>query len=169
MTLIRYKNRTETNRIILHDSHTTPEIVKGDQVERWAGVAREGGLHMGLLGIGYHFIIERDGTKVIGREVNLIGTHTPTHNLDSIGICLVGGREDGAPNIGVDNFTGKQRLTLFKIIERLEETYGELQIVSHSEVQKYRNRQLPPCPPIDMELLRADYKIFKFDRSLLDV
>lgn len=110
---------------------------------------------MGLLDIGYHYIIERDGEVVEGRGRDVIGSHTPGHNMDSIGVCLVGGREEEGGD-GVDNFTRDQRLSLLRLLHELRQVYPGIKLKGHSEVQKYRNRSLPPCPPIDMDELRMD-------------
>ncbi|MBD9542195.1 N-acetylmuramoyl-L-alanine amidase [Ensifer sp. ENS04] len=163
--LIKYKPRAETKRIIIHDSHTEPQINAVQDISRWNLDARDGALKMGLLSIGYHFIIERDGHVVTGRPLDLIGSHTPGHNMDSIGVCLVGGREHGVSH-GVDNFTREQRKELLKLLLSLTDKYGKLQIKGHSEVQRYRNRSLPPCPAIDMELLREDFGLYQMGITL---
>lgn len=157
---VRYKDRTETNLIILHDSHTRPEVTSAGEVLRWSPAAHVGGLEMGLLSIGYHDIIERDGTLVECRPHWKIGTHTPGFNMDSIGICLVGGREEIGGD-GVDNFTPEQRYTLLRRIHEYRQLYPTIKAVKgHSEVQRYRRRDLPPCPPIDMDLLREDIELY---------
>jgi len=165
MSQIKYKARTATTRIILHDSHTVPG-------EPWKALARDGGLKMGLLGIGYHFIIERDGGPIETRERHLIGTHTPGHNMDSIGVCLVGGRDHFPMSGGfqpslehTDNFTLEQRHALFDLVLELRATFGPIPLLGHTEVQKYRNRNLPPCPCIDMDDLRQDLEVYALERS----
>jgi hypothetical protein len=159
--LITYKNRKETNRIVLHDSHTLPEVCECEQVDRWAELARDGGRQMGLLDTGYHYIIERNGVVVHCRDKKVIGSHTPGHNMDSIGICLVGGREDlGEFAQGIDNFTTAQKISLFRLIYDLLVDYPNAEVVGHSEIQRYRNKNLPPCPPLDMDIIREDVKLF---------
>lgn len=157
--LIRYKDRTETSLIIIHDSHTLPEVCKMEDVPRWADLAFVNGLKMGLLSIGYHAIIERDGTIVECNEYGKVGAHTPGFNMESIGICLVGGREE-VDGDGVDNFTPEQRAALLILLKDLKAKYPEARIKGHSEVQKYHRRGHPPCPPIDMDLLREDVELF---------
>ncbi|WP_410171154.1 N-acetylmuramoyl-L-alanine amidase [Brucella intermedia] len=158
--LLRYKPRQTTTQIILHDSHTIPEVSTVDNVPRWASMAHEGGLKMGLLSIGYHDIIERDGTIIECRHHSLVGSHTPGHNLDSIGICLVGGREvEGGE--GVDNFTEDQKRSLLRRCHEYRTLYPSiLKVVGHSEVQRFRRRDTPPCPPLDMELFREDLELY---------
>jgi N-acetyl-anhydromuramyl-L-alanine amidase AmpD len=45
--------------------------------------------------VAYHFVIRRDGTLEQGRPLERAGAHTTGHNARSIGICLVGGIQDG--------------------------------------------------------------------------
>jgi hypothetical protein len=158
---IRYRPRTETRRIILHDSHTTPELGGGAlDVPRWADQAKEGGLKMGLLSTGYHIIKKRDGTMVTARQWDLVGTHTPGHNMDSIGYCLVGGREHYTDQ-GVDNFTDEQIKTLFAFVVLARVTFmSDIELVGHTEVQSYHHRDRPRCPPLDMEDLRQSLNIY---------
>ena len=150
---IRYKPRRITTRIILHDSHTAPG-------EPWRHEAWDGALKMGLLDTGYHFIIEQDGATHETRDRHLIGTHTPGFNMDSIGICLVGGRERGS-HLGANNFTPVQMEALFVLLSDLYVEFGSIPIRGHSEVQRYRSKSLPNCPPIDMDDLRQDYEVFR--------
>ena len=42
-------------------------------------------------GIGYHYVIRRDGQIEPGRPEWLIGAHCVNHNAHSIGICYEGG------------------------------------------------------------------------------
>ena len=44
----------------------------------------------GFWDIGYHFVIEDDGTIVQGRDIQDMGAHTRGYNQDSIGICVTG-------------------------------------------------------------------------------
>jgi N-acetylmuramoyl-L-alanine amidase len=51
-------------------------------------------LHNGHLpSIGYHYVIDIDGTVLSGRHEMEVGAHAAGHNASSIGICLVGGVE----------------------------------------------------------------------------
>ncbi|UIY29158.1 N-acetylmuramoyl-L-alanine amidase [Neorhizobium galegae] len=157
--VLKYKRRETTTRVILHDSHTRPDVCHTEDVPRWAVLAHEGGLRMGILSIGYHYIVERDGTVVPCRERELIGSHTPGHNMDSIGVCLVGGREEEGGD-GVDNFTQEQRNALLSLLHELRQAYPGIKLKGHSEVQRFRHRDHPPCPPLDMDLLREDLDLY---------
>lgn len=158
-SLIKYRDRKETRLVILHDSHTRPDVTQVEDVPRWAVLAHSGGLKMGLLSIGYHYIIERDGEVVECRGREKIGSHTPGHNLDSIGVCLVGGREWDVED-GIDNFTEDQKRSLLRLLHSLRQAYPGIRLKGHSEVQRYRDKRHPPCPPIDMDLLREDLDLY---------
>lgn len=164
-TQIRFKARGSTARVILHDSHTTPDVDHMGQVARWAALARTGGIGMGLIDTGYHFVIERDGHTVETRDRRLIGSHTPGHNLDSIGVCLVGGREKWSDG-GVDNFTQDQWQALWRLMDDLRDHYGHLQLLAHTEVQKYRNKTLPKCPPLDMDDVRQELALYDAEQRM---
>ena len=74
------------DKIILHCA-ATPEgrDVKTETIKSWHVKGN------GWSDIGYHFVIELDGTIRNGRPVERIGAHTKGHNATSIGICYVGG------------------------------------------------------------------------------
>jgi len=46
-----------------------------------------------LHAIGYHYVIDIDGTILTGRSLNETGAHAQGFNRMSIGICLIGGAE----------------------------------------------------------------------------
>lgn len=160
MFTIKFKDRKVTKRILLHDSHTTPDI------ERAADYLKLNGLKMGLVETGYHYIIERDGMIVSPRPLEQIGSAAPGFDLDSIHICLVGGRDklehpDGCQFVEqpADNFTPEQRQALFITIQLIRQAYPALPIFGHDEVQRFK-RPGAKCPCLDMDELRHDYLTF---------
>ena len=46
-----------------------------------------------LTSIGYHYVIDLDGSILTGRHLGEMGAHAQGFNLASIGICLIGGKE----------------------------------------------------------------------------
>lgn len=44
----------------------------------------------GFRTIGYHYIIEPNGTVIFGRPENQVGAHVEGHNANTIGVCLIG-------------------------------------------------------------------------------
>lgn len=43
--------------------------------------------------IGYHYVIHADGRIVRGRSCDTVGAHCFGQNTESLGICLIGGRD----------------------------------------------------------------------------
>ena len=147
--MILYRKRLKTSLIMLHSSHTPPDI------ERAIGWLRWNGRHKGLLDIGYHFVIERDGHRVETRPMALIGQASTRFNAEAVHICLLGGLDaDARP---VDNFTEEQRGTLFDTIRWLKGIYTGVSLVGHSEAVKGHKLN---CPEFDMHDLRADYATY---------
>lgn len=146
--LIEYRPRSEgTRRIILMDTHTGPEV------RNLEAVLRSGGRVLGLLDIGYHFLIDRDGLIQETRPRHTVGAHTPGYNHDSIGVALAGGVDPlGTP---ADNFTQLQLYALDDLLLELRTEYGWLPLVGKTELKRYRGRSVAnPC--IDMEWLRKE-------------
>jgi len=97
----------EVTEVVVHwtETHTNKNI-GSEEINKYH-------LDLGLDGIGYHFVIRRDGSLQRGRPVNLQGQHSPTNNHDqrSIGVVFVGGINvpSGTPNS--ENFLSAQSLT----------------------------------------------------------
>ena len=140
------RRSSPTKRIILHSSHTGPSISK---TITWLRVK---GRERGLLDVGYHFVIERDGwvTETCPREC--MGSHAPGMNHDSIGICLAGERTD---------YPTQEQVVSLSILAR--ELGPSLPIVGHCEVQRFKGRD--PSPAFDLNMLRKDLK----DRTSQDM
>lgn len=93
----------------------------------------------GFKRIGYHYIIDLDGTIERGRPISLAGAHCKGHNAHSIGICYIGGLKDGKP---ADTRTWEQRAALNKLIYNLIEMY-------HVRVHGHRDYSTKECPCFD--------------------
>lgn len=140
--MLPWRPRSATRRIIVHSSH----LPLG--VRSHTDAMRAKGREMGLLEIGYHAVIEPDGKLSECRPLHTIGSHTPGNNHDSIAVCLAGDAESG--------HTPDQLVTLQHFLLGLLRAFGRLPIVGHTELQRYRNRELR-CPHMDMEAFRADF------------
>lgn len=101
-------------------------------------------ISFGLDGLGYHYVIRRDGTLQRGRPVNIVGQHAPTNNHDqrSIGIVFVGGinAPSGTPNldsfISAQSLTRSQLNTFDHICRAFYAVFPGGQIVGHSEIDE---------------------------------
>lgn len=85
----------------------------------------------GWKGIGYHYVVYRDGTIHSGRPVTEIGAHCQGHNANSIGVCYIGGLDsEGNPK---DTRTEEQKRSLLNLVRRLKKKYVFATVHGHSE------------------------------------
>ena len=122
------------NRVIVHwtETHTNKNI----------GSEEINDLHlkMGLDGIGYHYVIRRDGSLQRGRPVNIQGQHATEADTETIGIVFVGGINvpTGTPNS--ENFLSSQSLTRSQIntfdhfCRAIYKVYSGISILGHVDV-----------------------------------
>ena len=100
--------------------------------------------------IGYHYIIQRDGTIVRCRPENVRGCHTSNHNSDSIGVCYIGGcppRTDPKWQYkDKDTRTVKQKESLVKLLKELKWRYPKATIYGH------RDFAAKACPSFDAKI-----------------
>jgi len=117
------------NKIIIHCS-ATPEgrDVSMETIKKWHTEDFK------WSDIGYHFVIELDGSLRKGRALSKVGAHAKGHNRDSIGICYVGGVD--ANMEPKDTRTEAQKDMLEDIVFVLAHAYGVAKenIKGHNEV-----------------------------------
>ena len=83
-------------------------------------------------GIGYHYVIRRDGTIEPGRPEWLIGAHCVNHNAHSIGVCYEGGLDiRGQPD---DTRTAEQKAAMRRLLEELHARYPRAFILGHRDL-----------------------------------
>jgi N-acetylmuramoyl-L-alanine amidase len=71
-----------------------------------------------LPAIGYHYVIDINGTVWSGRGLDEIGAHAQNFNARSVGICLIGGKEREA------RYTQAQWNSLREVVAMLLVEYG---------------------------------------------
>ena len=122
--------------IVIHCSAVKPDQTSSAaQIDTWH---RQRGFH---LGIGYHYVIRRDGTIEPGRPEYMVGAHCKNHNAHSIGVCYEGGLDiRGQP---ADTRTEAQKVTMRRLLEQLHERYPCAMIVGHHDLNPSK-----PCPCI---------------------
>lgn len=120
--------------IIVHCTATRPNWMgsattsaKVAEVRRWHMEDR------GWSDIGYHFLIDRDGTVANGRPLGRTGAHTQGHNTGTIGISLFGGWESTATDEFLENYTPEQDAALRSLIAELRAKYGKLTLAGHND------------------------------------
>jgi N-acetyl-anhydromuramyl-L-alanine amidase AmpD len=93
------------------------------------------------MGIGYHYVVRRDGQVEPGRPEWLIGAHCLHHNRHSIGVCYEGGLDsEGRP---ADTRTTEQKLAMVQLLEVLHRRYPRALIVGHHDLDPQK-----ACPCI---------------------
>lgn len=122
--------------IIVHCS-ATPEgkDYTVDQLTEWHR-------QRGFRTIGYHYVIDLQGTIHTGRSPTMIGAHCRGHNAHSIGICYIGGvaRDGRTPK---DTRTKAQKRALAHLLQVLHAQYPQATLHGHRE---FANKA---CPSFD--------------------
>lgn len=100
--------------------------------------------------IGYHFVIDYDGVVEPGRAEAEEGAHCQGHNIDSLGICLIGINKSG-----VGMFRVEQYSALRKLVQSLLNKYGlkPENVFGHYEFDT-AIAQGKTCPNLDADWLR---------------
>lgn len=123
--------------IVVHCSDTPPTMDIGvEEIDQWH---RERGWN----GVGYHYVIRRDGVTEMGRPVDQVGAHVKGHNAYSIGICLVGGAD------GKYDYTFAQWYGLRGLLDMLALQHPEAAILGHRDLDEGKT-----CPNFDVRWLR---------------
>ena len=110
--------RRSTTRIILH--HAAASKCSAQQIHRWH-------LANGWVGIGYHFLVRKDGSVYRGRPEDTVGAHARNNNYDSIGICFEG-------NFMTETMPIAQKWAGQELVAYLKDKYGITKVQKHSDV-----------------------------------
>ncbi len=123
--------------IIIHCSAVKPdELSSAKDIDKWH---RERGFKFG---IGYHYVIRRNGKIETGRPEWMVGAHCVNHNSHSIGICYEGGLDiRGQP---ADTRTPEQKATMRRLLEDLHRRYPHALVVGHHDLNPCKD-----CPCFD--------------------
>lgn len=131
LTFLLLAERPATNYIVIHhtgnpcdDDLSAEEIHQSHLSQGWAG-------------IGYHYVIRKDGSIERGRPHNMIGSHACGFNSESIGIHVCGNFEIAEP-------TEAQQNSLSMLIAELCKIYGL--IASADIVVGHRDLMATACP-----------------------
>jgi N-acetylmuramoyl-L-alanine amidase len=118
------------SKVIIHAADTPADMdIGAEDINQWH-------LERGWSGVGYHWVIRRDGTVEQGRLESTSGAHAYGHNQNSIGVCLVGGK-------GGCNFTSSQWAALDALVNDLVHRYSGAEVIGHNDVSD------KPCPMFD--------------------
>lgn len=133
------------NEIIVHCTATAEgKNFKAADIDRWH-------TQRGWNGIGYHYVIDLDGTLEIGRPEVKVGAHCLGHNSNSLGVVYVGGvASDG--KTPKDTRTEAQKVSLIKLLTSLKHRFPNATIHGH------RDFAAKACPSFDAT---SEYKNIK--------
>ena len=123
--------------IVIHCSAVKPlQTSSAAQIDTWH---RQRGFK---LGIGYHYVVRRNGEIEQGRPEWLAGAHCMNHNKYSIGVCYEGGlNARGQP---ADTRTPEQKAALRTLLADLHRRYPRAVIVGHHDLNPQK-----ACPCIE--------------------
>ena len=126
--------------IVIHCSAVRPDQTSSAaQIDTWH---RQRGFH---LGIGYHYVVRRNGEIEAGRPEYMVGAHCLNHNSHSIGVCYEGGydaRGQPADTRTEAQRTEAQKASLRRLLETLHKDYPEALIVGHHDLDP---KKACPC------------------------
>ena len=113
--------------IIIHCSAVRPgQTSSAAQIDSWHRKDNHW-----KFGIGYHYVVRRDGSIEPGRPEWMVGAHCLNHNAHSIGVCYEGGLDiRGQP---ADTRTEAQKTSLRTLLEELHRRYPKALIVGHRD------------------------------------
>jgi len=135
------------NKIILHCS-ATPEgkDFRAKDILVWHK-------QRGYKTIGYHYVVDLDGTIEKGRPEEEIGSHCLGQNKDSIGICYIGGCD--ANMKAKDTRTEAQKSALIDLV------YDIMQQYHLTLNQVYCHNQFNPgkeCPSYNINTFKKEFR-----------
>lgn len=111
--------------IVVHCTATKEgQDFKAKDIDKWHK-------QRGWKGIGYHYVVDIDGTIEKGRNESEIGSHVAGWNKNSIGVVYVGGLDSkGNPK---DTRTEAQKEALWKLLTELLCKYPSAIIKGHRD------------------------------------
>lgn len=123
--LVLKRSRRRIDLILVHCTATPDgKDYTVENIREWHTAKPPKG--QGWADIGYHYVVYRDGSVHLGRDVDLIGAHCEGYNTHSIGVCYVGGMSaDGDRN--EDTRTDAQKLALLDLLVKMRQLYPNAQ------------------------------------------
>lgn len=133
----------KVTEIILHCSETIEgKNFKAVDIDRWHK-------ENGWKGIGYHYVVDLDGTVEVGRTEAEIGSHCKEHNKNSIGVCYIGGLDKKGKF--KDTRTEAQMASLESLLLELKRRYPGATLHGHNEFSD----KACPCFSVETDRLKA--------------
>ena len=144
---------------VIHTSDTYEnQDIGAEDIDRWHRTDPDKKFRM----IGYHGVITRNGTYEFGRDLSEIGAHVKGFNSNSIGICLVGGKDlDDKP---IDNYTSFQWDTLERVVRGFSLLFPGIKWVGHNELDPNKT-----CPNFDVQAWLQRIDSIEAAKRLMDM
>ena len=133
--------KREVTEVVVHWTETpTNKNIGSEEIN-------EQHLEANLDGIGYHYVIRRDGSLQRGRPANLQGLHASNndHNKRSLAVVFVGGINAPSETRNIQDFLSVQSLTRsqFNTFDHFCRAFYDVfaggQIVGHSDIDELAN------------------------------
>jgi len=133
------------DELSVHCSATRPDWMQHERSSTKVKEFRRWHLARGWSDIGYHFVIDRDGTITAGRPLTRVPAAVLGHNTGMIAVCLVGGHGAASTDSFSDHFTVEQDNALRGLIAKQRLAFPTITKISgHNE---YANKG---CPGFDV-------------------
>ena len=111
--------RATTDLLILH--HAAAASCTAEDVHRWH-------VGNGWAGIGYHYLVRKDGTIYRGRPEDTVGAHAYGANSHSIGVCFEG-------NYQVEQTMPASQLAAGQaLVADIKRRWGITKVIGHKDV-----------------------------------
>jgi N-acetylmuramoyl-L-alanine amidase len=129
------------HRVVVHCAATKPSMDIGrKEIDSWHKAN-------GWAGIGYHYVIRRNGEVELGRDLTEVpAANGAGNNLNTITICWVGGlnQQTGKPE---DNRTLEQRKFLYELRKNLDVLLNNPKWIGHRDIPGVKK----DCPCFDVK------------------
>jgi hypothetical protein len=129
------------DEISIHCSATRPSWMAHNSLpDKLAEIRRWHVDENGWSDVGYHFVMDRDGSIIVARPLDRTGALIRGFNKRKVGICLIGGHGGSERDDFLDNFTAAQEASLRDFIQDMKGKLGPLKVSGHNQ---YANKACP--------------------------
>lgn len=129
--------------LVIHHS-ASPRSTTRNQIDSWHR-------DRGWLEIGYHWVIEADGTVISGRPISLEGAHVKGHNQNSWGLCVTGNNTDPG-----EAWSTAQKNQLAQFVRWFSTFFPTAAVCGHRDLPGTATE----CPGLDVRQLLRDLGAF---------
>jgi N-acetylmuramoyl-L-alanine amidase len=130
--------KRKISHIVIHCAATPPSSDIGvKEIDAWHR-------KRGWSGIGYHYVIRRNGEIEKGRPDDKVGAHVKGFNSTTLGICLVGGLNSARK--ATAEYTGEQWQTLELLVRHLKTQHPTAEVLGHRDFPNVNKA----CPCFDV-------------------